>query len=323
MISSRHAEMTRGRLPWCTSIAALALSLAAFGACSSDDKPSSLVTGGAGSGGRSSDTAGTAGTVEAGTTSGGTSSTEGGEPGEGGASPMPVAVFQNALEADVGCNMVTPDASLLIQNTGDEPLVISSAEASAGYTVKTALPLSIAPASIGTLLVTPPAPSATAAAGMVTTGKLSFTTNEPGMPTHEVTLTSAVFEGSFEFTDSNGVPITTLSLAYDSGGACPDLAKYRLHNTGNVAFTVSGPTFPSHFSGTNLGASGQAIPPDGYAELIVGAASAPGTACSATGDLSFTVMGVFCGAVPKLSVDWALSTDPDAGSSCACTVPAL
>jgi len=314
--------MIRGRLPSCASIAALALSLAAFGACSSDDKPSSLVTSGGGSGGRSGDAAGTAGTVDAGATSGGSGSSEGGETGEGGASPMPVAVFPNTLEADVGCNMVTPDASLLIRNSGDEPLVISSAQASSGYTVKTTLPLSVAPGSTGTLLVTPPAPSATAAAGTVSMGKLSFTTNEPGMPTHDVTLTTAVFEGSFEFTDSNGAPITTLTLAYDSGGACPDLAKYRLHNTGNVTFTVSGPTFPSHFSGTSLGASGQAIPPDGYAELIVGAASTPGTACSATGDLSFTVMGVFCGAVPKLSVDWALSTDPDAGSSCACTVPA-
>jgi hypothetical protein len=316
--------MGRGRLPSCASVAALTLSLTAFGACGSDNRPSSLVTGSGGSspGGHVGNNAGAAGNGHLGATGGGGNSNDGGDPGEGGAtSALPVAVFPSTLEADVGCNMVTPDASLLIRNTGDQPLVIATAKASAGYTMKTTLPLSIEPASGGTLVVTPAAPSANAKPGSVSMGKLSFTTNEPGMPTHDVTLITDVFEGSFEFTDSNGTPITTLSLSYDSGGACADPTKYRLHNTGNVAFTVSGPTFATHFSGTNLGASGRAIPPDGYAELIVGPQSSPGTACSAAGDLSFTVMGAFCGAVPKLSVDWARSTDPDAGSSCACTVP--
>jgi hypothetical protein len=240
---------------------------------------------------------------------------------EAGASAMamPIARFPSELEADVGCNRVAPDASLLVRNVGDEPLVVASASASAGYGVTTTLPLEIAPGAGANLQVTPPAPSAIADAGAITTGKLSFTTNEPGMPTHEVKLTTMVFEGTLEFTDSNGMPISSLQLAYDSSSGCPGMQKYRIRNTGNVTFTVEGPTFPEHFGGTTLGPSGQDIPPDGYAELIVGAASMPGTACSATGNLSFTVMGVFCGAVPQLSLTWPRSTDPDAGSSCACT----
>ena len=61
-------------------------------------------------------------------------------------------------------------------------------------------------------------------AGAMSTGKLSFTTNEPGTPTHEVTLSTTLFVGSFELTDANGSPIQTLTLAYDSGGSCPDLS---------------------------------------------------------------------------------------------------
>ena len=270
--------------------------------------------------GTSNSTAGASGAGAKG--GGGSGSSEGGATGEGGASAMPTAVFQSELEVDVGCGGVMPDVNLVIRNAGDEPLVISSASADAGYQVKTTLPPQIAPGESGSLAVTPPAASAGADAGAVSMGKLSFTTNEPGAPTHEVTLITKLFAGSFEFTDSNGVPIQTLKLSYDSGGACPGLTKYRLHNTGNAAFTVLGPTFPAHFSGTNLGASGQAIAPDGYAELIVSGVSSPNSACSGAGDLAFTVMGVFCGAVPKLSVEWPVSTDPDAGSTCACTLPA-
>lgn len=235
---------------------------------------------------------------------------------------MPVAVFQSELEVDVGCDGVAPAAELLIQNAGDEPLVISSASADSGYRVTTELPLEIAPGAGGSLLLTPPAPSAGAHAGAVSTGQLSFVTNERRAPTHEVTLTSTVYVGSFELTDSDGVPIQTLTLSYGSGGACPDLSKYRLHNTGNVAFTVFGPTFPAHFAGTNLGANGRAIAPDGYTELLVTGVSAPDAACSGVGELTFTVTGVFCGAVPKLSVAWPLSSEPNPGSSCACVLPA-
>ena len=54
------------------------------------------------------------------------------------------------------------------------------------------------------------------------------------MPSHEVKLVTTLFEGSFQFTDSNGAAITTLKLDYGGGGACPEPSKYRIVNTGNV-----------------------------------------------------------------------------------------
>ena len=296
--------------------------LGMFGACSNNDPPSSLVTGGGASdqGGRSANNAGGSNTSGTGQATGGDAGMgEGTSAAEGGASPEPVAVFQSALEADVGCNMTTPDASLVIQNTGDEPLVITKASADSGYIVKTVLPLDIAASASGTLLIAPPTPSATADAGAMSSGKLSFSTNEPGSPTHQVTLNTTVFEGSFEFTDSDGTPISNLTLGYDSANSCPNLTKFRLHNTGNATFTVLGPNFPAHFGGTSLGSNGQAIPPDGFAEMLVGGVSAPGNACSGSGVLSFTVMGPLCGSPPQLNIAWPASTDPDAGTDCTCT----
>jgi hypothetical protein len=315
-----RALLQRGHSPGLLWLA-LALSCTALVACTSDDKPSSLVTSNGGSGGGSSSNGGRGGSSGASTAAAGEDDVgASGETAAGGAAPTPMAQFPSELEADVGCNMVAPDANLLIRNVGDEPLEITSASADSGYTVKTTLPLEIAPSAGATLVIAPPLPSADSDAGMLT-GKLTFTTNEPSANTHEVTLTSTIFEGSFEFTDSNGTPITTLTLAYDQGGACPDLTKFRLHNTGNVTFTVAGPTFPDHFAGSELSTGGQAITPDNYAELMVGAVSAPGDACAATGDLTFSVMGAFCGTAPALHVVWQKSPDPDAGASCACTAP--
>ena len=289
--------------------------------CGSDGHPpGSTVSGGGQSSqaGSATGNAGTSGKGEAGETSeaGSPSSSDGGAAGSGevGTPPTPLAVYPNALDADVGCDSA-PDASVLLQNAGGATLTVTSASASSGFVVKTPLPLSIEPGAAAALLVTPPAAAANAALGSSNEGTLSFRTNEPGTPEHQVTLTSKLFGAQLELTDHDGVPLTSaLTLTYLSDSACPDTVKYRVHNKGNVAFTLIGPVFPTNFGGTTTGASGRTIAPNDYLELMVGGVSAPGAVCGASGQLTFTTKGSFCGSAPALNVIWPATTDP----TCTC-----
>jgi len=309
-------------------LATLAASAATLGACgTAPSHPSSLISlGGQSShGGRSGQSGGNAGLGEAGQTpSGGGDSGEGGEGGDVpvGIPTRPLAVFNKTLDVGASCGSTQPGTSLLIQNGGSQPLTIKTASADSGYVVNAKLPLSIAPGAGGTLLVTPPTPKPTAQIGDASTGTLSFTSNEPGTSTHTVALATTLFGARMEFTDHAGMPLgSTLTLTYLEESTCPDTLKYRVHNTGNVAFTLRGPTFPAHLSGTTTGADGLSVAADNFVELTVGGSSAPGDACEASGVLSFSTTGSFCGSVPTLNVVWPLSTAADAGPPCACSAP--
>ena len=305
----------------------LALFVGCFGAlsgCGSDDHPpgSTVSAGGesAQGGGNASGSSSLAGKGDGGEAheAGSANDMDGGAAGniEIGTPPTPLAVYPSTLEANVECNSA-PDANLLLQNAGGSTLSITSASADSGYIVKTMLPISIEPGSAAELLITPPAAAANAQGGDKVTGTLSFHTNEPGLPEHQVALSTQLFTAQLEFTDHDGVPLTSaLTLSYLSDSTCPDTVKYRVHNKGNVAFTLVGPTFPTNLGGTTTGASGQNIAPDDYVELMVGGVSAPGDACSASGQLSFTTKGSYCGSAPALDVTWPAS----AGPTCACTV---
>jgi hypothetical protein len=131
-----------------------------------------------------------------------------------------------------------------------------------------------------------------------------------------VLLNTTLFGGQFEFTDHDGTPLSAaLPLTYLSSDACPDNVRYRVHNTGNLAFALLGPTFSSHLGGTSTGESGQNVAPDEYVELTVSGNSSTDGACSGSGTLTFTVQGGFCGSVPKLSVTWPTNIET-AGCSC-------
>lgn len=249
------------------------------------------------------------------------SSADAGEGGAAGSSSIgtpstPLALYPSTLDADVGCDGA-PDATLLIQNAGGSLLTVTAASADSGYVVKTALPFSIEPGAAVALLVTPPAAPDNAPVGKQSSGTLSFRTNEPALPEHQVKLSSALFRAQLEFTDHEGMPLTApLTLSYLNNDSCPDAVKYRVHNHGNVALTLIGPTFSANFAGTSTGKAGQSIAPDEYLELMVGGVSGPGNACGASGQLTFETKGSYCGAAPSLSVIWPAS----AGPACACAV---
>jgi hypothetical protein len=307
-----------------------ALSVLAFGvsldACTAPAHPDSLVSAGGQTnpGGRSGASAGRAGLSEAGQISDGGESGEGGAAGgvEVGIPARPLAVFASSLDVDSSCAATQSQTELLIRNGGSQALLIQTVNADSGYVVTGTLPLRIEPGAGASLLVAPPAPKASAQVGDTSTGKLSFTSNEPGTPTHTVALTSTLFGARLEFTDHDGTPLgSTLTLTYLNESSCPDTVKYRVHNTGNVAFKLHGPTFPEHLAGTTTDPDGQSVAPDDFIELMVGGNSSPGDVCQASGSLSFTTTGSFCGDVPSLNVEWPQSTAADAGPPCACTAP--
>ena len=291
-------------------------------ACTSDGRPDSLVSAGGESGrgngaaGHGGGNAGDAGATQGDAGKGDGGGADAGAGGEGDAEAAPIANFPQQIQVDVSCASNEP-SELVIRNDGILPLIISRAEATGGYAVKSPLPLQIAPLASAVLSVAPPAPSATSTIGDTSSGTLSFVTNEGGETTHEVALNTTLFGGQLEFTDSTGTPLDgALPLSYSISDACPDTATYRVHNTGNLVFTLLGPTFPAHLAGTGTGASGHSIAPDQYFELKVGADSSSDGACSASGDLIFTARGAFCGRVPKLSVIWPANVET---SGCACT----
>ena len=312
-------RMSIARWPVFASLA-LSLCLGSLSACGrGDDRPASLVS----AGGESAHGGGRAG-------HGGSSSGDAGQPsgdggdgdsagaaGEASLSASPLAIFPRQLQVDASCGVSNAPADLVIRNGGLLPLTISSATASAGYTIDAQLPVQIASGASATLQVTAPTPKAAASLGDTSTGALSFVTNEPDGPNHEVLLNTTLFGGQFVFTDNDGSPLhAALPLTYLSSDTCPDNVTYRVHNTGNLAFTLLGPTFPTHLAGTGTGAEGQNVAPDAYVEFEVTGNSSTDGACSGSGELPFTVQGAFCGALPKLSVIWPAN---GAASGCSCT----
>ncbi len=307
-------------LRWLGLLSLLSIAAVGLEACgTAPSHPDSLVSaaGQTGLGGRvGQSTAGAPGRSGAGSASGGEAG-DGGAPGEAMGTPQrPLALYPSEVAVNAACGAPAPDAVVLIQNGGAVELSIVSASANAGYVVSSKLPLYIASGAGAQLLITPPAPKASAQVGDMTRGTLSFTSNEPGEPVHTVSLNTELLGARLEFTDHAGAPLNAgLTLSYLNDAACPDTLKYRVHNTGNVAFNLFGPTFPAHLAGSTTGPSGQSIVPDGYVELTVGGNSSPGDACNASGQLAFSAKGAFCGNVPTLNVVWPAP----ARASCACS----
>lgn len=263
--------------------------------------------GGADEAGQSSDMAGSGGDGDDGAA------------GDGAAPATPLAIYPQEFPVDVSCGQAPSQATLEIQNNGAAPLTLSNVSADSDYVVDVDLPLTITPSGLGTLSVTAPKPKVNAKLGGVSSGTLSFDTNEPGNPTHHIKLTTTLFGGSMEFLDGDGEPLSpaALTLTAPSSVDCPNSATYRLHNTGNLAFRLSGPTFPNHIGGTTTPDGGVLLAPDGYAEFRVGGVSLPGDACSGAGVVAFTVDDAYCGSAPSLSVTWPAGSL----SSCACVAP--
>jgi len=155
------------------------------------------------------------------------------------ASPSgPIAVVPASLTATATCGVAVPPAvELTIENSGMRELEIRAATADGGFTVATALPVTIAPGAQLAISVVPPAAViGTDRGGTARTGTLTLTTNEPVSAAHTVALTANILGANVDFTDETGGPVTLFLTG--TSGACPAPRAVFLRNSGTEPVTL-------------------------------------------------------------------------------------
>lgn len=207
------------------------------------------------------------------------------------------------------CGAALPAAvSVTISNDGGEDLAILSTDVTGGFTVITALPLTISPGTTAALDIRPPpAVIGTDRAGDLKTGMLTLTTDAMTTPTVEVALVSTVIGAELELVDLGGMP-PTLDLM-GASGACPS-ADLMLVNSGNVRADV---TLSINGALQVGGVAGGLIDPTSSLAFTLGALTSD--ACAGTGMLGYTVTGDVCTETPvTLQATFTIS----GASSCSC-----
>lgn len=224
----------------------------------------------------------------------------------------PVAVLPSpaAVTASAECGVAIPAvAELTIGNAGTKELVISAASADGGFTVTTALPVTIAAGAQGKLAIRPPAAViGTDRGGATKAGTLTLTTNEDGTQARTVALTATVVGANIAITNAAGQPVT---LAFSSASGCPAPQAVFIRNTGNAPAMV-GAAMASGFGF------------DGFSGGVVAAGAAPTqmvrpvtTAdCMRSEAITYQVSGSTCGAsTAALQATFNIT----GSSTCACS----
>ncbi|HVK76341.1 MAG TPA: hypothetical protein VM734_23610 [Kofleriaceae bacterium] len=224
---------------------------------------------------------------------------------------LATAEFAATLTMEADCGVASPPTvDLTITNTGTEPLVVSGASATGGFTVTTAEPLTIAPAGTGVLTVRPPAAViGTDLGGTTKTGVLSFTTNETGAPTRTVDLASTINGANLVLADREDQPLTMLSFAAASG--CPAPTTVRVRNTGNRDASLDDPSA----SGFGFGGFSPSsfVPAQGSVQHTVSVFTLG--PCSGTATVSYEATGTVCTAPLALPTTFTLP----GSSGCFCS----
>lgn len=132
---------------------------------------------------------------------------------------------------------VSPTISIPIRNTGDVPLTLTSPSVTAGFTLLSTLPLTIAAGDTAQVQV-----RAAAAVigvdrgGTSRTGTLTVRTNEIGAPQRTIDLAADINGANIDFEYPVGTPIT--SMAFNTNMTCPGDRIIGIHNTGNQAISI-------------------------------------------------------------------------------------
>ncbi|MCE9573700.1 MAG: hypothetical protein K8W52_11135 [Deltaproteobacteria bacterium] len=174
----------------------------------------------------------------------------------------PAITFPADLAFTATCGGAAPAVTLEIQNVTAADVTITAADATGGFQVATALPLTIAANSSATIALTPPgAVIGTDRGGQTKVGTLTLTADRGGLPP-TVALTSTIIGANLEFVDAAGQPVSATTLT-TTDGSCPAPAAVFIHNSGNAPATLSAGGAShftqSFFSPSSIVAGGETI----------------------------------------------------------------
>jgi hypothetical protein len=207
----------------------------------------------------------------------------------------------------------------MVANSGTGDLVILSAVADGGFTVTTALPVTVKPGAQVALVVAPPAAViGTDRGGGTKDGMLILTTNEAASE-HTVELTANVLGANLAFTDEAGAAVV---LAFSAAfPACPAPKTVFLRNTGTSALVLgeasaSGLVAFGAFSGAFSGFSGGTLEPGAFATQDIRPIA--DVVCTGSGMVTYQVTGTVCTVAQPVLVG-AYNISGASGSSCFCS----
>jgi hypothetical protein len=135
---------------------------------------------------------------------------------------------------------VSKSQGVTITNNGTAPLTFSNV-ITTGRVKVVSVPASIAPGASGSIVLQANAATiGTDKGGTTYADTLSFTTNELGTPKRTVPLSVKVSGANLGFVDANGKAITSMTIT-----ACSTAYPYGVHNSGDLAATVTATSAPT------------------------------------------------------------------------------
>ncbi|HEY4240259.1 MAG TPA: hypothetical protein VGM88_10600 [Kofleriaceae bacterium] len=229
---------------------------------------------------------------------------------------QPTAVVASSLALMSPCGVAMPDTvDLPIMNGGTSDLVVSAADAPPGFTVTTALPLTIAAGATTPLTIRPPAAViGTDLGGDTKTGTLTLTTNDSD-GSHAIALTSTIAGANVQFFDQAGDEVSTATLD-GTGGVCPAPRSLTIANSGTSPVTIDQGT-TTGFSGFGFaGFSGATIGGTSSTTITIDMQNSM-SQCSGTGSVTFVATADnLCTPTPSITLEYSVS---GASGACFCS----
>ena len=229
---------------------------------------------------------------------------------------VPVATYSGATLAVSGTcgGGAATTATLSIQNTGNAPLTVSGVGSLHGDFTVQSVPGTIASGQAGSIVLQGATPAGSLG-GQPYGDTLSFTTNEPGTPTHTVPVTDTVHGANLSFS------VASISLT-----TCGDYPYSVLNGGDRAASVTANSPYPGSFGSwyadgafwngnmivpVSIPAAGS-VGDDIYSDLNSGCpASLPALTFTSTGSASNPV----CVPLPAAGITIAA---PSSGSACFC-----